>query len=985
MSAEEPARPFPDGTVPILVPYHRDPLAHLADLIITRQRRALPDLSRCAVLLPDPQAAPRLRRRLLAAAARHGVQALLGPQILSLRLWAARHGDAAAPLSPQARELLLVESLQQHRTLFGDGDPWRLAADLARLFAELTLHRVELPDEIAAFLTRLRTAYGLNTSPAALGDEARLVHTLWRAWHRQLREENRGDPETAYLAQLDRSLAQPVSDTLYLAGYSQLSAAEYQWARALRQRGELTVIVHGEHAPVAHRVDDLPHPTQVDNLFANAAAAEPSAAPPFSRFLDTAFAPRALASPAGDEHLLAARAQRWAREFPASPAADRLKIFRARSAEDEARAIDIQVRRWLLEGRRRIGIVTEDRRLARRLRALLERADVNLQDAAGWALSTTAAAAALERWLETLEEDFAYQPFTDLLKSSFVFPGQDRAARLAAVHRFEQDIVIHENVGRGLQRYRTHLAFRRARLSKAMGFAVEHLLNEAEAAAKPLLPFVRDPYRHAPVRLLDALEASLQALGMREAFSRDAAGERVLQELAAMRAALHGRTLPMTWLDFRTWLGRTLERYNFQPPAAPSAVFLLSLEQSALTACDALIIAGANAEHLPGSGEPSPFFNDAVRRELGLPASRERYVQRFYHFRRLLECAPQVLLTLLREDNGEERLPSPWLEIISGFHQLAYGDDLADAELAALVDEPMAQVFRADTRELPTPKTRPAPALTADMLPQKISASAYQQLVDCPYQFFAARGLRLSAPEVVREALEKSDYGERVHLALQAFHGGAPGYPGPYAAPLTVANRGEAVAALEEISRAVFAQDLEDNFVHRGWLQRWLERIAEYVDWQIERQREWRVGAVEVKTEQRYQDRWTLTGRLDRVDHNADGVALIDYKTGIMAGSADVESGEAVQLPFYALLMPDPVQRVEYLGLDQRVKSHGVLEGDALAVLAAANGERLVTLLDHISAGAPLPAWGDDRTCGYCAMRYVCRKDTWTAPGNEVM
>lgn len=142
---------------------------------------------------------------------------------------------------------------------------------------------------------------------------------------------------------------------------------------------------------------------------------------------------------------------------------------------------------------------------------------------------------------------------------------------------------------------------------------------------------------------------------------------------------------------------------------------------------------------------------------------------------------------------------------------------------------------------------------------------------------------------------------------------------------------------------------------------------------------------MEVKTEQRYQDRWTLTGRLDRVDHNADGVALIDYKTGLMAGSADVESGEAVQLPFYALLMPDPVQRVEYLGLDQRVKSHGVLEGDALAVLAAANGERLATLLDHISAGAPLPAWGDDRTCGYCAMRYVCRKDTWTALGNEVV
>ncbi len=986
MSAEATAPPFDSGTNPILVPYHQDPLALLANLIIDRHARALPDLSQCAVLLPDNLAAPRLRRHLLSAAARHGMQALLGPQVLSLRQWAARHGGtAAAPLSPQARELLLVENLRQHRALFGDGDPWRLAADLAHLFGELTLHRVSVPSELHAFITRLRGAYGVSGTLSALSDEARLVHTLWQAWHHQLREERRSDPETAYLTQLDHSLAQPVSGTLYLAGYTQLSAPERRWARELMRRGTLSVIVHGEHArDAAGGSTSAPHPAQlVTTLLGDEDITAPATAaatpPPFSRFLDAAYAPREMAAMPKADALFAVRARRGAEALPASPAAERLRIYRAASAEDEARAIDIQTRRWLLDGHARIGIVTEDRRLARRLRALLERAEVTVHDAAGWALSTTAAAAALERWLETLEEDFAYRPLTDLLKSPFVFPAQERAALLAAVHRFEQDIVIHENVGRGMQRYRAHLAYRRARLSTAAGSAVQGLLDAVEAAAKPLLPFLRDTRRHPPTRILDALETSLRALGLYDSFSHDAAGQRVLQELAAMKAALQGRSLPMGWRDFRTWLGRTLERFNFQAPSPPAAVHLLSLEQSALADFDALIIAGANAEHLPGSGEASPFFNDAVRAELGLPASRARYTQRFYFFRRLLECAPRVLITLQREDNGEERLPSPWLEVLSEFHALAYGDDLGDSELAALVNHPAAEVLRTDSLALPAPRSRPAPALAADLLPRKISASAYQQMVDCPYQFFAARGLRLSAPETVREALEKSDYGERVHLVLQAFHGGRNGYPGPFAAPLTLANRAEALALLETISRAVFARDLEDNFMHRGWLQRWLARIPEYIDWQIERQRHWRVHAVEVSAERALQPGRGIAGRVDRVDQNADGQAIIDYKTGGMPNMEAVETGEAVQLPFYALLAEGPVQRVEYLGLDRQVKSHAVLEGEALTRLAADNGERLLGVLDQIGGGAALPAWGDDVTCGYCVMRGLCRKDTWPA------
>ena len=57
---------------------------------------------------------------------------------------------------------------------------------------------------------------------------------------------------------------------------------------------------------------------------------------------------------------------------------------------------------------------------------LLDRAGITLQDSGGWALSTTSAAAALECWLQTVEEDFAHQPLLAVLKSPFIFPDNER-------------------------------------------------------------------------------------------------------------------------------------------------------------------------------------------------------------------------------------------------------------------------------------------------------------------------------------------------------------------------------------------------------------------------------------------------------------------------------------------------------------------------------------------------------------------------------
>ena len=153
--------------------------------------------------------------------------------------------------------------------------------------------------------------------------------------------------------------------------------------------------------------------------------------------------------------------------------------------------------------------------------------------------------------------------------------------------------------------------------------------------------------------------------------------------------------------------------------------------------------------------------------------------------------------------------------------------------------------------------------------------------------------------------------------------------------------------------------------------------IPAYIDWQIKHQQTWSFYAAEQEGEVELMPGRILKGRLDRIDSNAAGQVIIDYKTGGIPGQDEVDGGEAVQLPSYALLTDSLPQRVEYLQVDDRVSSRISLEGEALAELASGVRQRLVTVLNEIESGATLPAWGDMKTCAYCEMSGLCRKQAW--------
>ena len=181
-----------------LIPYADDPLALLAQHLLEDYREQLPDLTPdtigAVVLLSEPHAAKRLRHLLLQQAEQLGHQALLCPQILNIRDWAAiqfnrqqfnkAEIESYSICGQHQRELILFDALTQHRHLLGSGNPWHLTDDLLKLFDQLTSNQKKLPDNYDDFEKEIADAYGISAKDfPALGHEATLVFTLWNASH----------------------------------------------------------------------------------------------------------------------------------------------------------------------------------------------------------------------------------------------------------------------------------------------------------------------------------------------------------------------------------------------------------------------------------------------------------------------------------------------------------------------------------------------------------------------------------------------------------------------------------------------------------------------------------------------------------------------------------------------------------------------------------------------------------------------------------
>lgn len=872
--------------------------AAAARRLVELERDRLPDLSGIVVLVPHHHAAAPFLNAL-----RQDIAApvFLPPRLLTLPALAAETVGAGDSLTPSQRVSALHGLLGGFDWVAAEAR-WPMAFELRDLIDEMDAALLSPPEVFADFEVHLRAlSRRLNSTP--LTREARLIHQVWRAFH-----QGPASPMRDYAERLGRWAEDGAAPlyTLGLHGLSRLEMHFLEQCAATRPLHNLPLV--------------LPHAARLD-LLGRAWADEPTDAD------------------------LRARAFGCAASLPVSPLAGRIFLLGADSLEDEATRVAARIRAWLGSGMRRIGVIALDRLAARRLRAVLERDAILMQDETGWTFSTTAVSHVLDRLLTLLAEDFYYRDLLDLLKSPYLFADDDASRRYAQLPEFEQALNRH-NLTRGLSGYQ--------RLARHAGLELisDQLTRLAEAASALTSPRLR-----TLGDWLKGLLSALHTLGVPSAWQRDSAGRQLLSLLQHLSRELAHDTGQYRFEEWRVWLDRHLDQATFQERNIDSTIRLTHLNAARLRDFEAVVVLGADAAHLPPAAR-SGILNDSVRLELGLPGQRQMQAWARQALSEIIAQADTLLFTWQRHVDGNPNTLSPWIETLDLFHRLAYGEGL---------DERHDPTF-SGAACMPSMSIAAPPRL--DILPARLSASAWQTLVDCPYRFFARYGLRLGESDEAVEAMEKRHYGEQLHRILARFHADRP--------ELALAERNELRAHLSLLSDRVFAEAGVGDYLVRAWRLRWEKHLDAYLDWALARAAagyRWQQAETvfECTLELDAGQSIRLHGRLDRLDAGPNGVAVVDYKAqSLSALRAKMKlPGEDVQLPFYGLLTG--ATQAELLSLDDK-RVEGVALSD-LAEAVSVESARLGTTLNALAAGACLPATGAPGTCQWCEMRGLCRQE----------
>ncbi len=959
-------------TSAIKVPAQQNILQYTAEFIFENFSNNLPDLSNLFVLLPHSQITPQFNetlyqvftsQTLTSQASTSQLTAIIPPWSGTLKSWAQQFSSNAHAdfqiINQHARQLLFIEALQQHPDLFKEKNQWQVTQALLNFFDELSLNQKNIFTSTENWHQQLEQAYGAEEQNFQhLQHESKLVYTLWHAWQQQLIENKLYDENGDYISRLENA-SKATSNTInkeqhfICLGLPDYSLTEQAFIKCLIDNKQCHTIAFAETIN-----------TDTDNNSA------------FSALISEAF----LQS----ESSIKQRAKKYAEKYNnAFSQKTPFTTFMASDEEQQIRAIDYFVRDNILQGKNNVAIISEDRKLSRRLRALLERANIQLQDNAGWSLATTQAATIIERWLECIEEDFSAYPLLDCLKSPFINISQADTDYKENIYRFEHDLIFHENVNSNILQYKKQLKNRLQRLTHWPQNSYNNLINTLDYindSATDLLALHNKNKKISLSKFIEALFNSLENLGVIKNYKNDDAGLILLKTFESLKQSTTYANPALSWKDCRIWLGMALESQNFTPTSNHSSIQLITLKQAAYCHFDCVIIAATEPQHFPGSAKNAPFFNQAVRASLGLETWKSQRQQRHEIFNQVLLSSTDILLTACNEEKGEQKPISPWLELLVNFYQLAFDTNLENKHLHDLVKS-KAEILNNDDNELPTATQQPVSTIPENLIPERISASAYQRIINCPYQYFSADGLRLKALEELSDELKKSDYGERIHFILQVFHNGHDKYADAFTQIITTENQQAAEDYLIKISEKIFFTDLENNVLHNSWLYRWKKHIPAYIRWQMQHQADWTIFQSEKTLEIELNTSLKIYGRLDRIDKNKENNthAIIDYKTGKTARQDDVDAGENVQLSTYALL-DETTSDISYLSVDssqQKVERKSSLSGEALQKNRTLNKQRLDEIFNQIKNHESLPAWGDETVCRYCHFSGLCRKAEW--------
>jgi ATP-dependent helicase/nuclease subunit B len=634
-------------------------------------------------------------------------------------------------------------------------------------------------------------------------------------------------------------------------------------------------------------------------------------------------------------------------------------------SEDEAQRTAACVVRHIAAGRFPVALVSTDRALTRRVRAMLECADVQIRDETGWKLSTSHAGAHLMALLKAAVWNASSDAVLAWLKGAPAF-AQPLNAMEAAIRRDQ---------ARDWRSAAFGPAFKKLP-SGAKDYAAVQTVRETLQGNRTLAGW------------LVTLRAALQASGAWDGLQQDGAGAQMLSvlrlewpappawEQLLTQALWSARRMDLA--EFTSWVNQALEGASFSPPyPLHEEVVILPMSQMLARPFAALVMAGCDEVRLNPSPEPPGGWTAAQRAALGLPTREDLQQVAVAAWQHALMTPHCDVLWRCSDDTGETLLPSALVQQMQAA-QAARGDHGAPIGLGVLDGQGSGPGgAAADPRigRLITPEPAAPPQPLGALLPvTQLSASAYDDLRQCPYRFFAMRQLGLQPVDELDATVDKRDFGLWLHAVLSQFHEALAALDHPDQADRTHMLDAAADATTESMGLG------EGEFL--PFTAAWPAGRDGYVRWLAQHEA---TGAVFATAETAYRQPLgpvTLIGRIDRTDRLADGTTLVlDYKTENAAKtSARIkEPFEDTQIAFYAALLPHDTVAAAYVNVGERGERDATKTYTQTEVVAARDAliDGILHDMDAIAQGTPLPALGDGAACDFCQARGLCRKDFW--------
>ncbi len=897
--------------------------------IYHNEARLFPDFSSVVILLPTLFSCADFRKFF----SRHTTSSTLLPNVTTLHHWA----DNGVSKIPHRSDMFFISEiygvLKKESWTFNQ-NLWVLASEIFSLFKEITSHATNIPDSEREFKQCFEDAFA-SVTLRPIEYEATLISNMWQAfWSGNLDSDNQVvDSEGAYSLRL-RSLAANYTHPVYMVGLSDLTKVEHDFFNLYAKSARTyRYTIHGTMGKAIER----------ENFYQYALI---SCFDSVSKDLYR------------DESSVG-------RLFKVNSAEiNEPKILATRGLEDEAKAVTSQVLFWISEGLENIAIVGLDNLTARRVRALLEREQIFLQDELGWLLSTTSASTVILRWVEACTNDFNHESLLDLIKSPFlVHKNLDKELLLSQLG----EILRTTSVRSCIKAYLSEVK----KLDESEN--TEVFLNKLELAS---IHFRKQKNNSLSV-WLDHLEKSLKALGIAQRLMIDSAGRQIMDLLRRHQTQLGSSQDQFSVFEWIQWLKFQFESNEFYDSEVVSPIVLTKLDNSKIRFFEAVVLVGCDTNHLPGKHNNLSVLGNSVRSELGLPGDSAKVKAIGENLVWLLSLRIPITFTWQQQKDGNPNGLSPILEMLDLQKTLLGGRTLILQDNSPYFSNVGTSPESCSHRSLYQESNfsdASSVALPTQFVPTKISSSGYASLLNCPFQYYSRYVLSLSPSLKIDEDLNKNDFGRSIHNILYQFH------------KLKISVNEDSRKKAEIVFRSLIANELKkincSYLVRLSWTSDFEKIIEKYLDWQIKREKNgWNFFSGEVSCEKTIlidsDKTLTLSGIIDRIDRKSkDEYSLIDYKTTqfVKLRKFINSPDEFTQLLFYVSLVSNNLLQASYLGLNKGSIQLFDIEED-IKEFSEKNIDRLKTIFSMLYQGKSMPANGSEASCNFCEMRGLCRKD----------